>query len=245
MIFLLLMKGNGEAMKILLVDDAKFFLELEKTFMRRPNCKILTASNGNEALEIIRRELPDLVLMDLYMPVMDGYDCCKGIKADPMLKDIPVIMVTTAGNDEDIERCLKVGCNDFITKPINRIVLLEKVKKYTELPVRGHARVPVDINATYTHNGKEHGGHISDISLTGLFIECGNRPEVDEKIRVRFNIPWTNILIEGEGVVVRSIAEYATYPSKVVPGVGIRFTDISDFAINGIEAFIEAGNFMI
>lgn len=234
------------ATKILLVDDVKFFLEVEKAFLKRPNCEILTAGNGIEALEIIKKERPNLVLMDLHMPEMDGYECCKAVKGDPSIKSIAVIMVTTAGSNEDKDRCLQAGCDDYITKPINRTVLLDKVKKYTEIPMRSHARVPVDINATFVYEGQEHSGHISDISEGGAFImESENIVPVDAIIQVRFQIPGTSILIEGEGVVVRIIEGYATYPSKVVPGMGIRFTEMSDFAKNAISAYIESGNFMI
>lgn len=233
--------------KILLVDDVKFFLEVEKTFLKRPNCEILMAGNGKEALELIKKDRPDLVLMDLHMPEMDGYECCKAIKGDPSLSGIAVIMVTTAGNDDDMKRCLQAGCDDYINKPINRIVLLEKVKKYMEqLPVRSHVRVPVDVDATFTYEGQEHNGHISDISEGGAFImESANMVPVDAVINVRFQVPGTAVQIEGKGVVVRLIEGYSTYPSKVVPGMGIRFTEMSDFAKNALSAYIESGNFMV
>ncbi len=119
--------------KILLVDDVKFFLELQKSFLKRTNCEILTASNGTEGVELAKKERPDLILMDLYMPEMNGDEACKAIKSDPELKDIPLIMVTKAGEDDEKGRCLLAGCDEFVTKPINRVTLLDKVRNFVKL----------------------------------------------------------------------------------------------------------------
>ena len=106
--------------KILLVDDVNLFLEQEKGYFDRNEFRILTANDGNKALETVKKEQPDIVFMDLYMPGMDGDRCCYLIKADEKLRHIPVIMVTQGVSDEDFERCWQAGCDDIIAKPINR-----------------------------------------------------------------------------------------------------------------------------
>src|ERR1039457_2919395 len=83
--------------KILLVDDTKLFLKLEQEYLKHLAVTVLTAENGIEALEIARSQNPDLIFMDINMPVMDGVSCCAAIKADPGLRSIPVVMVTTKG----------------------------------------------------------------------------------------------------------------------------------------------------
>lgn len=119
--------------KILLVDDVKLFLELEKSFLTLAPAVILTASNGDEALSIVRKERPALVFLDLYMPVLDGIACCRAIKSDPELAAIPVIMVTTGGKPQEEEQCRNAGCDGFLTKPIDRAALLDKVREFIPL----------------------------------------------------------------------------------------------------------------
>ena len=88
--------------QILIVEDSQFFILIMRSLLERTGCEIFTARNGDEALEIIKNNPPDLVLMDLYMEGMDGAECCKRIKSNHVTKGIPVIMVTAAGKPENI-----------------------------------------------------------------------------------------------------------------------------------------------
>src|SRR3989337_4516214 len=125
--------------KVLLVDDVKLFLELEKTLLNRSNLQIFTASSGQEALEIHKREKIDLILCDLYMPGMNGNEVCKIIRKDDNLKKVSIIIVTTSAKDGDM--CLEVGANDVVLKPINASELLKKVGKYINIPLRRDIRI--------------------------------------------------------------------------------------------------------
>lgn len=110
---------------ILLVDDVDFFLEMEKGFLKQTPATIETASNGKLALEAIARRRPDLVILDANMPVMDGFTCCRTIKADPLLRDIPVMMLTAANSDHELEPCRQAGADAVLTKPIDRKAFLD------------------------------------------------------------------------------------------------------------------------
>ena len=116
--------------RILLVDDVRLFLELEKSFLHLAQVKILTAANGEEALAVVRRERPDLVFLDLYMPVLDGLTCCAAIKGDPEISATPVIMVTTGGKHEEVEQCRAAGCDGLLTKPVDRSAFLDMVSRF-------------------------------------------------------------------------------------------------------------------
>ena len=94
------------------------------------NCQILTASDGREALDKIQREQPDLVLLDLMMPVLDGFAVLAHVKADPMLRDIPIIIISAANNSRSVVRGIKQGAEDYLTKPIDEMLLHQKVKEY-------------------------------------------------------------------------------------------------------------------
>ena len=116
--------------RILLVDDVRLFLELEKSYLNLTQAQVLTAANGQEALELVRSMRPDLVFLDLYMPVLDGAACCTAIKGDPELVAIPVVMVTTGGKPEEVELCRAAGCDGLLTKPIDRSAFLDTVSRF-------------------------------------------------------------------------------------------------------------------
>lgn len=113
---------------VLIVDDIPVNIILLKTMLARTNVGILTATNGENALEIVRKQKPELVLLDIHMPVMDGMDVLKEIKADPELEKIPVIMVSAYTSAEDIERSMSLGASGFIKKPVIMDNLISSVK---------------------------------------------------------------------------------------------------------------------
>src|SRR5262249_7351130 len=106
--------------KILLVDDASVFLSLAGKMLERTGAHILTAQNGIDAVKMIQSENPDVIVLDLVMPEMTGDKVCYAVKADPATSDIPVIIVTSRGMPEEIERCRRAGCDDFLTKPVKQ-----------------------------------------------------------------------------------------------------------------------------
>lgn len=108
---------NPEDYTILAVDDIATNIMLLKAVLSRAKYKIVTASGGNEALEKAATELPDLILLDIMMPDMDGYEVIKHLKADPALQDIPVIFLTALHNPEDIVKGFKLGASDYVSKP--------------------------------------------------------------------------------------------------------------------------------
>lgn len=103
---------------VLIVDDIPVNIILLKTMLTRTNVRILTATNGQEALDTIRKQKPDLVLLDIQMPLMNGMEVLKEIKADPELKRIPVFMVSAYTSPEDIEQSMSLGASGFIKKPV-------------------------------------------------------------------------------------------------------------------------------
>ena len=107
--------------RILLVDDNVQNVELMQAYLESLPCKIFTAKDGVEAVEAVHREKPDMVLLDVMMPRMSGFDVCRKIKSDPMSRDIVVIMVTAMHEVE-------CGTDDFLTKPVNKLELLTRVR---------------------------------------------------------------------------------------------------------------------
>lgn len=228
--------------KILLVDDVNLFLEQEKGFFVRGEFKILLANNGEEALETIFREQPDIIFMDLYMPVMDGDKCCHLIKSHEKYQHIPVIMVTQGGCDTDFERCWQAGCNDIIPKPINRFLFQSMVRRYLDIPFRKAPRAAVHLHiqckscvdpdqflANYTVN----------LSTGGFFIVSNEIYPIDSQFSIEFVLPY-------DGTTIRCSARVAwiNHPESLINknlpvGMGLQFLDLSLDDMDSIRNFIK------
>lgn len=115
---------------ILLVDDTKTVLMSEKMMLGSKDYDITIAVNGMDALEKMDERRPDLILLDIMMPEMNGIEFCRRVKSNPKTSDIPVIMVTTKGEADKVEEAFSAGCNDYMTKPIHKLQLLTKVRNF-------------------------------------------------------------------------------------------------------------------
>jgi two-component system cell cycle response regulator len=114
--------------KLLLVDDNQQNLELMQAYLESLPCTVTTARDGHEAIEAIHRGKPDLVLLDVMMPKMSGFEVCRKIKSDPATRDIVVIMVTALHEVGDHERAVESGTDDFLSKPVNKLELVTRVR---------------------------------------------------------------------------------------------------------------------
>lgn len=114
--------------KILLVDDSGTTLMMEKMILGKGDYELFTATNGEEAIEKAVAERPDLILLDVVMPKMNGFEACERIREIDDLKETPVIMVTTRGEAENVQQGFELGCTDYVTKPINSLELITKVR---------------------------------------------------------------------------------------------------------------------
>ena len=119
-----------EPKKILLVDDSSTVLLMEKMILSKSRYQLVTACDGQEGLDKAVAERPDLILLDVVMPRMDGFEVCRRIREREEMRGVPVIMVTTRGELSSVETGYQSGCTDYITKPINGLELLSKVKNY-------------------------------------------------------------------------------------------------------------------
>ena len=118
---------------ILVVDDNQQNLELIQAYLEDIECETIAANDGVEALEIVAAQRPDLMLLDVMMPKMSGFEVCRRLKNDPDAGDIPVIMVTALNEFGDIERGIDSGADDFVSKPINKLELLTRVRTMLRL----------------------------------------------------------------------------------------------------------------
>lgn len=118
-------------MKVLIVEDNSINRELLDLMVVRLNHETVLAKNGKEAILVAKKEHPDLVLMDLRMPELDGFDATVALKKDSQTKDIPVIAVSANSSDEDIKKAIQSGCIKYIPKPVNMKELENVLSKYS------------------------------------------------------------------------------------------------------------------
>lgn len=116
------------AASVLIVDDHEQNLELLQAYLEELGCRISLARDGVQAVEAVEGETPDLVLLDVMMPRLSGFQVCEKIKSDPATRDVPVVMVTALGEISDVERAVDAGADDFLTKPVHQIELVTRVK---------------------------------------------------------------------------------------------------------------------
>jgi twitching motility two-component system response regulator PilG len=116
--------------KILIVEDEESLLKLESILLTSKGYDVRGVSNGQEALDAIAEEKPDLVLLDIMLPEIDGFEVCQRIKDNPETREIPVIMLTAKKSREDMARGEKVGADWYITKPFKSVMVIETIQRF-------------------------------------------------------------------------------------------------------------------
>jgi CheY-like chemotaxis protein len=125
------LRGQRMAKKVLLVDDSTTTLMMEEMILKqRTTYECVTAKDGLDAISRAVVETPDLVLMDVVMPRMNGFEACKRMRLESTLRETPIILVTTRGEEEYVEAGFQSGCNDYITKPIDSFELVTLLHSY-------------------------------------------------------------------------------------------------------------------
>jgi len=120
--------SNIEHHGVLIVDDNEQNLELLNAYLDELGGDIRIAHDGLEAIESVNKAIPDIILLDIMMPRMSGFQVCEHLKKDPETRDIPIIMVTALNEVGDVERAIDAGADDFLTKPVNKLELLTRVR---------------------------------------------------------------------------------------------------------------------
>ncbi|MCU7796980.1 MAG: response regulator [Candidatus Thiodiazotropha sp. (ex Semelilucina semeliformis)] len=118
------------AVEILVVDDEPNIVLSLEFLLKKEGYQVRTASNGEEALNVLKETKTDLVLLDVMMPRMDGYDVCQAVRADPKLSSVRIIMLTARGRDIERDKGLALGADDYVTKPFATRELVDKVKSF-------------------------------------------------------------------------------------------------------------------
>ncbi len=136
--FIFMQKNNSNSSsrgmsRILIADDNEPNRELLEVYLADVDCEIATAVDGADTLEKVVSFKPDIILLDIMMPKLSGFEVCQQLKADPVTRQIMVLMVTALGELGDIERAVEAGTDDFLSKPVNKIELVKRVENMLKL----------------------------------------------------------------------------------------------------------------
>ncbi len=127
------MNENQKSHRILIADDNQANCELLEAYLDGIDCLIEMAADGQQTMDQVAAFRPDLILLDVMMPKLSGFEVCKKIKANEATRNIMVLMVTALNELGDIERAIEAGTNDFLSKPVNRMELLKRVENMLQL----------------------------------------------------------------------------------------------------------------
>jgi len=224
---------------ILLVDDVRLLLEVGKSYLNREDCQVVVAQNGKEALKTALAIRPDLVIMVADMPGMDGVACCRALKQEERLREVPVVLI--AGSDPgSVARCAEAGCDGVVRRPVSKRKLLDAVRRHLQIVGRSKPRVPACLLIRYgVENQLELHDYSINLSHGGLFIETDKILPVETPLTLEFIIPGSTepLLCKGRVAWVNQAGDAG--PNRALPsGVGVEFFDLGHDDVARLKDFL-------
>lgn len=229
----------SDGIKILFSDGDKVFLELCRFHLRKSGLDIITCENGKDALEIIRNQKPNLVVMAAEMPVMNGYDCCRVAKMDETLQTIPVLLTLPYGKCEDVDKCHQAGCDEVLLKPINKYSTYSVISKFVALHNRTAPRFRVRFPVDWTcEDGQRNLGYSVNISTKGIFVESEVTATVNALVSVNFRLPTDDVALRCWARVFCVYHNDDTPHSRFSERLALLFVDLSEDNYSKISKYI-------
>jgi CheY-like chemotaxis protein/Tfp pilus assembly protein PilZ len=225
--------------KILLAESDRISLELGRAFLRTAGVELLTCLNGEEVLDIVRQELPALVLMSMNMPGGNSLENVKQIKSDQALKNIPIVLICKSAREEELSQFRRAGINDLLLKPISRPSFLAAVNKFIDTGKMISPRFKSCIPVSFGFNTPQpFACHSHDLSEGGIFLETGNAFPLDTRLVIRFRIPGADTDIQC-GTRVAWINRSGSLLKPALPsGIGLQFLDMTPAGISAIREYL-------
>lgn len=213
--------------KTIIADDSMAFIMYIGILLKRMGLDVIPAENGLEVLKLMKMMEPDLVMLDVAMPLMDGIKTLKYIKEDKATAKIPVVMVSTDSSKETIEKCEKLGCSDYLIKPVNIERLHEVLEDNIFAPMgmkRKYLRASVIEKITLTFNGTSHELYSEKLSEGGMYIRKKDPLPVGSEVEITLPLKDNSVHLRGNVIYTKGV--YGDM-FRVPPGMGIEFRGLT------------------
>jgi uncharacterized protein (TIGR02266 family) len=225
---------NKDVPRILLVDDVRLFRELEKVYLRRHACEVLTADSGEAALQVAAVETLHLIVLDDQMPGLGGIDTSRRLNAQPRTANVPVLMTSNPGLESG---CLQAGADGFVGKPILQSEFISKVRQLLpHLEERANERAFVSIEVEVEVGGRTIRGDSRDLSVSGMFIKSAAEVSLGDRVRLRFQLQGLERPLFLAGEVRNRILP--SPDSRMSPGFGVRFDGLPAADQRAIQDYV-------
>ncbi len=224
---------------VIIADDHETLVMYLSILMRRMGFTVIPARNGEEVLQLLETILPDLIITDRKMPVVDGLTTLKTIKSNPRLADIPVIMVSAYFEQEAFDQCMELGGAGFLTKPINiheLHLLLQKDLSYPNNRQRKSLRVSYGRKVMVEHEGQQKKYYAVTLSEQGIYFRTQNPLPIGAKMQIHLEINSGEFLTtQGAVIYHKSLSNDI---NKLDPGMAIKFNAFSTPHADALKAHI-------
>lgn len=212
---------------ILLVDDSGLFRGAAGEVLKRTGCEALEAAGGTEALDVVRRERPSLIVVSAGMRGMTGVDLARVLKADPAFARTPIVLVGPPGTEGQAERA---RADATLSLPLDPEAFFAMVRRFLQVVPREEARSAVEWSITFWRDGLQHTGTILDLSRGGFFVRTPVRQPIGARLEVSFDVPVERGVrtLVAEAIVVRLGKDHDR-------GLGCRFFQLSASAKSHLD----------
>jgi len=216
--------SSKEKLKLLLVDNSAYFLDQEKSFLSHKGFTIFTALTGADALKILYKRKPDLVILELFLPEVDGFEVLKWVRAQKKLENTKVIVLSSSRNAGDIQKCRDLGCDEYLSKPITGPVFFDSVIRVLEIKPRSEIRVPCSFDVKGEWEKKNFTGKAKNLSAGGIYVETNRDFPLKSPFSLSFSLPGRVDFIFTVGKIVRV---EKILPMRGTPTFGLAFQFVS------------------
>lgn len=208
--------------------------DLLAVFLARSG-RVIVAEGGRQALELARRQPPDLMIVDLFMPDLDGEAVCRAVKNDPDLGHIPVVVLVASESPEDRARVLRAGAADVLHKPIDRITLMETTRRFLRAsPARGLPRVDFHHRVRVTNSSGEAWVQAENLSRGGIYIEAEEPLPLRAEVQLEFSLPEASTPITPTAEVV-----WLRRATNAPAGMGLRFLGLDGQSFRALSDYVQ------
>jgi uncharacterized protein (TIGR02266 family) len=225
---------------ILIADDSETFVMYLSLLLKRLGFDVIPAENGEDALKLIRVTEPNLVMLDINMPVMDGITALRLIKGDKRTTEIPVIMVTTDSKKETVDECKRLGCSGYVTKPIQISKIHEVLQECLYVPMgfkRKHVRTAFKKKVSVNYKGKTYELYAENLSEGGIYITMRDPFPVGSEVTVSLNLDEGKVLSLNATVIYIKGVYGDLFKSP--PGMALEFKKLIDEDSTTLRNFVQ------